>query len=93
MRELCVFTADLGGLLGLFLGGSAISVFEVIDLIIYNLAIQAQTFMKRDKQQKVAPSPGSAAAGSEVKASKITKSPASTASSKEPKHQPTIAWA
>lgn len=94
MRELCVFTADLGGLLGLFLGGSAISVFEVIDLIVYNLAIQTQTFMKRDKQQKVAPSPGGAAAGSEVKASnKISKSPASAANSKDTKHQPTIAWA
>lgn len=33
-------TADLGGLLGLFLGGSAISIFEIVDLFVYNLAIQ-----------------------------------------------------
>ena len=32
--------ADLGGLLGLYLGGSAISLFEIIDLIVYNFAIQ-----------------------------------------------------
>ena len=32
--------ADLGGLLGLYLGGSAISLFEIIDLVAYNFAVQ-----------------------------------------------------
>ena len=35
-----LFVADLGGLLGLFLGGSAISLFEIIDFFVYNLAVQ-----------------------------------------------------
>ena len=30
-----IVSADLGGLLGLYLGGSAISVFEIIDFIVY----------------------------------------------------------
>lgn len=36
----CNTSGDLGGLLGLFLGGSAISVFEIVDLVVYNLALQ-----------------------------------------------------
>ncbi len=43
----------------MFLGGSAISAFEVVDLVIYNLAVQAQTMMRRRKEQ-VAPTPGGA---------------------------------
>ena len=50
-----IFTAaDLGGLLGLFLGGSAISIFEVIDLIVYNLSLQitSKKLQKLWKQKK-----------------------------------------
>ena len=36
-------SADFGGYFGLFLGGSAISFFEFIDLIIYNLLIKLTT--------------------------------------------------
>jgi Amiloride-sensitive sodium channel len=34
-RSVYLFAGDLGGLFGLFLGGSAISIFEIIDLVIY----------------------------------------------------------
>jgi len=35
MNSVC-FAGDFGGYFGLFLGGSAMSLFEVLDLIIYN---------------------------------------------------------
>ena len=34
------YAGDLGGLFGLFLGGSAISIFEIIDLFLYNAIIK-----------------------------------------------------
>lgn len=37
---ICI-TADMGGLLGLFLGGSVISTFEIFDLIVYNVILLA----------------------------------------------------
>ncbi len=40
-------TADLGGILGLFLGGSAMSVCEIIDLFVYNLAVQLKYSLSR----------------------------------------------
>ena len=46
------FLADLGGLLGLYLGGSAISLFEIIDLIVYNLALQMRFKTAAGAQKK-----------------------------------------
>ena len=40
MSWLCLFVADLGGFFGLFLGGSAISAFELIDFIVYNAVLK-----------------------------------------------------
>jgi hypothetical protein len=69
-----LFAADLGGLLGLFLGGSAISVFEIVDLIIYNLAIQAGTVMRKKKRiQPKKPDGDSKDATSQDKAKKPAK--------------------
>lgn len=50
---LCHVTGDLGGLLGLFLGGSAISIFEIVDLVVYNLALQLSGYVtkRKDNQQ------------------------------------------
>lgn len=36
-----MFLGDFGGYFGLLLGGSAISMFEVLDLIIYNAFVKA----------------------------------------------------
>jgi len=33
-------TGDFGGYFGLFLGGSAMSLFEILDLIIYNAFVK-----------------------------------------------------
>ena len=46
-------SADLGGIIGLFLGGSAISVFEIFDVFLYNLALHIHYKLK--KRQMVSP--------------------------------------
>jgi len=33
-------TGDFGGYFGLFLGGSAISLFEILDLVLYNFFVK-----------------------------------------------------
>jgi hypothetical protein len=43
------FAGDLGGYYGLFLGGSAISIFEILDLIVYNALIK---FMRRRRPKQ-----------------------------------------
>jgi hypothetical protein len=45
-------SGDFGGLFGLFLGGSAISVFEIFDLVIHIAAIQVA---KRARTRQVRP--------------------------------------
>lgn len=48
--ELCyssTTSGDFGGLFGLFLGGSAISVFEIFDLVIHIVAIEVENRAKR----------------------------------------------
>ncbi len=46
---------DLGGILGLFLGGSAISIFEIVDLFVYNLALQLSGYvvMRHEDQDQL----------------------------------------
>jgi uncharacterized membrane protein len=54
-RELCYLSTtlgDFGGLFGLFLGGSAISVFEIFDLVIHIFATEVA---KRAKRRQVKP--------------------------------------
>ena len=41
------FLADLGGIIGFFLGGSALSMFELIDVFIYSLALHIHYTVKR----------------------------------------------
>jgi len=49
----CVFAGDFGGYFGLLLGGSALSIFEVIDLIIYNAVVKFTTRKIQPKQPTV----------------------------------------
>jgi len=35
-----MFSGDLGGYFGLFIGGSIISLFEILDLIMYNAFVK-----------------------------------------------------
>ena len=51
MWSVC-FIGDFGGYFGLFLGGSAISLFEILDLILYNCFVKI-TARKVQPQQKV----------------------------------------
>ena len=43
----CYISADLGGIIGLFLGGSAISAFEIFDVLFYNLAVHVHYKLKK----------------------------------------------
>ena len=46
------FEGDFGGLLGLFLGGSFISILEVVDLVVYNLLLKSALMLRSlDRQQ------------------------------------------
>jgi hypothetical protein len=51
-----VLSGDLGGYYGLFLGGSAISLFEILDLIVYNALVKLTTNKRRSQKSRVAPS-------------------------------------
>ena len=51
MQTYFTIAADLGGIIGLFLGGSAISVFEIIDLVIYNAFFHIKTRKFRKKTE------------------------------------------
>ena len=51
MRTDCIYgilfaIGDLGGYVGLFLGGSAVSVFEILDFVVYN------SFLKLFRRQR-----------------------------------------
>jgi hypothetical protein len=48
---------DLGGYYGLFLGGSAISLFEILDLIVYNAIIKVATRRLSNRRSRIEPSP------------------------------------
>jgi hypothetical protein len=60
-NEMCFFflirTGDLGGYYGLFLGGSAISFFEILDLIIYNAFVKLTTRWSLNRRSRIEPSP------------------------------------
>jgi len=43
------FAGDFGGYFGLFLGGSVMSVFEILDLVIYNSLVKLTTRRNRRK--------------------------------------------
>jgi len=43
------FAGDFGGYFGLFLGGSVMSVFEILDLVIYNSLVKLTTKRNRRK--------------------------------------------
>lgn len=45
------FAGDFGGYFGLLLGGSALSIFEIIDLIIYNAVVKFTTRKIQPNQQ------------------------------------------
>lgn len=45
-----VCVGDLGGYFGLFLGGSAMSIFEILDVVMYKM------FIKLKKKRRVQPS-------------------------------------
>jgi hypothetical protein len=52
-----MIAGDLGGYYGLFLGGSAISIFEILDLIIYNALIKLTTRRRLQLPNRIEPSP------------------------------------
>jgi hypothetical protein len=43
VNVVCVFAGDFGGYFGLFLGGSLLSFFEILDLVAYNALIKLTT--------------------------------------------------
>lgn len=42
--------ADLGGIIGLFLGGSAVSMFEVLDMLVVSMVIHLQSRLHKGDQ-------------------------------------------
>jgi hypothetical protein len=52
---LFLHTGDLGGYYGLFLGGSAISLFEILDLIIYNALVKLTTRRSLIRRSRIDP--------------------------------------
>jgi hypothetical protein len=64
---LCDLAADLGGIIGLFLGGSAISMFEVLDVIVVSMVIHLQ--FRLHKADQVSPT-SSGTGGGGIAASK-----------------------
>ena len=48
-----LFVADLGGLLGLFLGGSVVSLFELFDFVIFNFVWWTSVKRKKKRTYKI----------------------------------------
>ena len=46
LKETCFFTGELGGSIGLLLGASAVSLIEILDVILYNFFL-----MRKQKRQ------------------------------------------
>jgi len=47
-----VFAGDFGGFVGLFLGGSVITFFEILDLIFYNVIIKMSSRRQMSQSNK-----------------------------------------
>ena len=58
-----ILAGDLGGYMGLLVGGSVITVFEILDLFCYNSLAKLYGYFKKKKQQK---DPGSSPQDSET---------------------------
>jgi hypothetical protein len=52
VNELHLFAGDIGGSMGLFVGGSVLSVFELLDVFLYNGLVHAKSSKKRRRQQQ-----------------------------------------
>ena len=47
-----ILAGDLGGYMGLLVGGSVITAFEILDLFCYNSFAKLYGYFKKNKQQK-----------------------------------------